>query len=70
MQTDWLDAIRVSTRIYQAALARPGIRFSFASDAHGLDLVGDIGIPISIARFLGIPRRRVLRMGDLASRAT
>ncbi|MEX2754070.1 MAG: hypothetical protein Q6365_001665 [Candidatus Sigynarchaeota archaeon] len=64
----WIQVARMTSKIYKAALDYGGIKFSFASDAHDLENVGDIGIPIVIARWLGIPGHRILHVADLYSR--
>lgn len=65
---DWLDSIKITSRVYQAALARPHVMFSFASDAHRLDLVGDIWTPVAIARALGIPGHRIVDLVGVTTR--
>ncbi|NMC06028.1 MAG: hypothetical protein GYA24_12505 [Candidatus Lokiarchaeota archaeon] len=64
----WLQVMHMITRIYKAALDFGGIKFSFASDAHALENVGDIGAPIAIARWLGIPGNCILHLADLQGR--
>lgn len=61
----WLQVARMTSRLYKAALDHGGIKFSFASDAHGLENVGDIGAPIAVARWLGIPGNRIMHIADL-----
>jgi histidinol phosphatase-like PHP family hydrolase len=58
----------MTSKVYKAALDFGGITFSFASDAHALENVGDIGAPVAIARWLGIPGSRVVHLTDLQRR--
>ena len=64
----WLQEARITNKIYTMALDHGGISFSFASDAHDLENVGDIGLPIVTAKMLGIPGDRVLHLRDLEKR--
>lgn len=48
--------------IYQTALAYPDIPFSFGSDAHQINEIGDINIPIQIAYELDIPISRIIKI--------
>ncbi len=64
----WLQVARMTSKIYKAALDFGGIKFSFASDAHAVENVGDIGAPIAIARWLGIPGGRIVHLADLQGR--
>ena len=57
----WLQIARITAKIYQQALEYGGINFSFASDAHGLPLVGDIGLPIMVSRMLKIPSKCIVK---------
>nr|MDO8088005.1 hypothetical protein [Candidatus Sigynarchaeum springense] len=60
----WIQVARMTSKVYKAALDYGGITFSFASDAHGLENVGDIGAPMAIARGLGIPGKQILHLAD------
>jgi histidinol phosphatase-like PHP family hydrolase len=48
------------SKIYKKALVYPEIKFSFASDAHHIDEIGDIFVPRFISRILHIPTSRLL----------
>jgi histidinol phosphatase-like PHP family hydrolase len=48
--------------IYQTALTYPEIPFSFGSDAHNINEVGDIEIPIQLASELEIPVSRIINI--------
>nr|MDO8108947.1 hypothetical protein [Candidatus Sigynarchaeota archaeon] len=61
----WLQVIRITNKIYKAALDHGGINFSFGSDAHELEDAGDIGMPAAIAGLLGIPGSHILHITDL-----
>ncbi len=61
----WIKVARMTARIYNKALNFGSIKFSFASDAHELENVGDIGTPITIARWLGILGSRIVPLADL-----
>jgi histidinol phosphatase-like PHP family hydrolase len=48
------------TSIYKHALQFPEIRFSFGSDAHSVESVGDIANQRVFAKILGIPNNRIV----------
>ncbi|MHA1792068.1 MAG: PHP domain-containing protein [Promethearchaeota archaeon] len=64
----WLEIVKITTQIYKKMLETTSVKFSFASDAHSINLVGDIYLPIVVARFLGIPGDRILHLEDLKGR--
>lgn len=64
----WLQIIKMTCRIYKEALKRHEIKFSFASDAHRLDLAGDIFTPIMIAMALHVPGNRIMHIDDFLSK--
>ncbi len=65
----WLRVISMITKVYKKALEYGSIKFSFGSDAHHVDNVGDIGSGLVVARFLGIPKARILDPSGLRRRA-
>jgi len=64
----WLQIIKMTSKIYKEALKRHDLKFSFASDAHRLDLAGDIFTPIMIARALHVPGKRIMHLEDFTGR--
>ena len=61
-ELDYTRMMPILCGIYRAALEYPEIQFSFRSDAHELERVGDIGFPIFLARWLAIPSNRILQL--------
>ena len=52
--------ITMLTSIYKHAIQFPEIKFTFGSDAHAVDRVGDIASQRLFAKILGVPNNRIV----------
>ncbi|HME51280.1 MAG TPA: hypothetical protein VKM55_03625 [Candidatus Lokiarchaeia archaeon] len=42
--------------------------FGFASDTHVLEYAGDVGYPVLVSKFIGIPSQKKFHAGDSRNR--